>query len=110
MLKFNLRSRDSISVATVFDKVYAELSQNVLTYHKFHNDQLKAEQTNFGIFDATKPKSCLEKRFPKSSYQQLVVNEKVKELPFKSMRYRPLSVQKYLEFDYTSLTALVVSL
>ena len=102
---------DSISVADrVWDKVYAELSQNVLTYHKFHNDQLKAEQANFGIFDATKPKSYLEKRFPKSSYQQLVVNGKVKELPFKSMRYRPLSVPKYLEFDYTSLTALVVGL
>ena len=36
--------------------------------------------------------------------------EKQKNSLIKSMRYRPISVPKYLEFDYASLTALVVSL
>lgn len=101
---------DSITVADrVWDEVYNQLNENILTYYEYSTQQ-EAKQDEFILFEEARPKSSLEKRFPDSSYQLLAVNGKAKEFPIKSMRYRPISVPKYLEFDYASLTALVVSL
>ena len=55
---------DSITVADrVWDEVYNQLNENILTYYKY-NTQQEAKQDEFILFEATRPKSSLEKRFP----------------------------------------------
>lgn len=97
---------DCITVADrVWDKVYAELSEQVLLYKKYDN----AFPSGTRIFPTEPNIKQLRKRLGAPYSVKLNIKGQKKEFHNRSLRYRPLVVPKYMEFDYSTLTAILVS-
>lgn len=97
---------DYITVADrVWDKVYAELSEQVLLYKKHDN----AFPPGTRVFPAGPNIRQLRKRLGAPYSVKLNIKGQKKEFHNRSLRYRPLVVPKYMEFDYSTLTAILVS-
>lgn len=100
---------DYISVADrVWDKVYAELSEQVLLYKKYH----KTFPSKSSILIDEPNANQLRKRLSPSKIIRLKIrgSSKTKNFHYKSLRYRPLKIPKYMEFDYSTLTAILVDM
>jgi len=97
---------DSITVADrVWDKVYADLSEQVLLYKE--HDNLFLEK--YAVLPSLPNVKQLKKRLSPPISVRLKVKGQKKEFHNNSLRYRPLLVPKYMEFDYSTLTAILVS-
>lgn len=100
-----LKVGDSISLADrVWDKVYNELCSQVLLYKKYDEDFQSKPMFLPDELNAIQ----LRKRLAPSHTIRLNIKGETKEFHYKNMRYRPLMIPKYMEFDYSTLTAILV--
>ena len=98
---------DYLTVADrVWDQVYHELAQQVLLYKKHYS----VDRLRILLDDTPKRISKLRKVLARPATTTLKHEGQKYTFHYKSLRYRPIKTPKYLEFDYSTLTALLVSL
>jgi len=103
-----LKVGDCISVADrVWDKVYFELSEQVLLYNKYYNTFSPRSPVSVDEPNARQLKKRLS---PPKTVRLRVKGYTTKQFHNRSLRYRPLKIPKYMEFDYSTLTAILVSM
>jgi len=100
---------DCISLADrVWDGVYADFANQVLLYKKYDKQALRKFRVPFVSEPHAHLKDLRERLSPPKSVRLSVRGQKI-EFHNKSLRYRPLIIPKYMEFDYSTLTAILVS-